>query len=255
MTIHEFGKENKRTVVLIHPSLVKWDYFERVIPLLERKYHVIIPALPGYDPDVKSDFTSVEEIAAALEQWLILNCYGGVDCVYGCSMGGAVVVRMLADDKLNIGSAVIDGGITPYQLPWLFTRFIAVKDFLMINIGKFGGLKTLEKAFAADEYSQEDLKYIADVLHMISEKTIWRTFDSCNNYPMPETVVTSCKRIEYWLAENEIKERKWDIRYIRKTFPQARFLCVKNIGHAGLALLRPKAFARGIYRIITHNGA
>ena len=38
MTIHEFGKENKRTVALIHPSLVKWDYFERVIPLLERKY-------------------------------------------------------------------------------------------------------------------------------------------------------------------------------------------------------------------------
>ena len=67
MTIHEFGKENKKTVVLIHPSLVKWDYFERVIPLLERKYHVVVPALPGYDPDVKSNFTSVEGIAAELE--------------------------------------------------------------------------------------------------------------------------------------------------------------------------------------------
>ncbi len=88
MTIHEFGKENKRIVVLIQPSLVKWDYFERVIPLLERKYHVVVPALPGYDPDAKNDFTSVEEIVAELEQWLIFNCYEGVDCVYGCSMGG-----------------------------------------------------------------------------------------------------------------------------------------------------------------------
>ncbi len=28
MTIHEFGAENKNVIVLIHPSLVMWDYFE-----------------------------------------------------------------------------------------------------------------------------------------------------------------------------------------------------------------------------------
>ena len=37
MTIHEFGKENKETIILIHPSAVKWDYFENVIPLLEKE--------------------------------------------------------------------------------------------------------------------------------------------------------------------------------------------------------------------------
>lgn len=39
--------------------------------------------------------------------------------MYGCSMGGSIVTRMLADNALNIGSAVIDGGITPYQMPWI----------------------------------------------------------------------------------------------------------------------------------------
>ena len=38
MTLHEFGKENRRVVVLIHPSVVMWDYFEYVIPLMEEKY-------------------------------------------------------------------------------------------------------------------------------------------------------------------------------------------------------------------------
>ena len=51
MTIHEFGKDNDKVIVLLHPSVVMWDYFEYVIPLLEKKYHLIIPALPGYDPD------------------------------------------------------------------------------------------------------------------------------------------------------------------------------------------------------------
>ena len=76
----------------------------------------------------------------------------------------------------------MDGGITPYQLPWIVTRFIALKDYLMMMIGRTGGVALLEKAFATDDYSKEDLQYVADVLRHCSRKTIWRTFDSCNNY-------------------------------------------------------------------------
>ncbi len=48
-----------------------WDYFEYVIPLMQDRYHLIIPALPGYDEDAPGDFTSVEEIAGELADWLI----------------------------------------------------------------------------------------------------------------------------------------------------------------------------------------
>ena len=37
MNIHEFGKENEKTILLIHPSVVKWDYFEYVIPAIIMK--------------------------------------------------------------------------------------------------------------------------------------------------------------------------------------------------------------------------
>lgn len=39
---------------------ISWDYFEYVIPLLEKEYRMIVPDLPGYDFDENSDFTSVE---------------------------------------------------------------------------------------------------------------------------------------------------------------------------------------------------
>ena len=67
MNIHEFGKENNEIILLIHPSVVKWDYFENVIPLLQEKYHLLIPALPGYDFENDSDFTSVEQIGSVQE--------------------------------------------------------------------------------------------------------------------------------------------------------------------------------------------
>ena len=249
MTIHEFGKENSKIIVLIHPSVVMWDYFEYVIPYLEGKYHLVIPALAGYDDGKPGDYTSVEEIAAELEDWLNKNANGEIACIYGCSMGGSIVIKMLADDRLNIQSAVIDGGITPYQLPYIITRLIAVKDFLMIGMGKLGGIKLLEKAFATDEYSREDLKYVAKILRMMSAKTIWRTFESCNNYTMPKQIVSCCKRIEYWFADAEEKARKRDIAYIRDHFTNVRFRKIRNVGHGGLAALYPKKLARGLDKL------
>ena len=84
MTIYEYGKDNRNVIVLIHPSLVTWDYFEYVVPFLEQDNH----------------------------------------------------------------------------LPWILTRFIALKDFGMMALGKLGGEKMIIKAFSSTEYSEEDLKYM-----------------------------------------------------------------------------------------------
>ena len=64
--IHEYGKENPECILLIHPSLVTWDYFENLIPLLEKDYHLLIPALPGYNLEDHSEFSSVEQTASDL---------------------------------------------------------------------------------------------------------------------------------------------------------------------------------------------
>lgn len=100
MTIHEYGKDNQKIIVLIHPSVVMWDYFEYITPLLEGKFHLIIPALPGYDEkNPKQDFTSIENIADNLAKWLKSHNIQTVDLLYGCSMGGSIVLRMLAERK------------------------------------------------------------------------------------------------------------------------------------------------------------
>ena len=64
MRIYEYGKENPECILLIHPSLVTWDYFEYVIPLLEKRYHMLIPALPGYDLNDDSETAALWEEAS-----------------------------------------------------------------------------------------------------------------------------------------------------------------------------------------------
>lgn len=249
MNIHEFGKENKKIILLIHPSVVKWDYFEVVIPLLQENYHLLVPALPGYDFENDSDFSSVEQIALELNGWIKANGYTEIYAVYGCSMGGSIALMVTLGQMIKIKHCIMDGGITPYQLPWIVTRFIALKDYLMMMIGRTGGVALLEKAFATDDYSKEDLQYVADVLRHCSRKTIWRTFDSCNNYKVPESVTKLSTQIHYWYAEGEEKERKLDINYMKRKFPQTKFEVLPKLGHAGLVLLKPELFAEMIDKL------
>lgn len=250
MTVHEFGQGNKRTIILLHPSAVMWDYFDYIVSIMQREFHLIIPALPGYDEEQAGDFTSVEEIASELADWLLEHNHKTVSCIYGCSMGGAIVARFLADNRIKAHSAIMDGAITPYQLPWIFTRFIAIRDFFMIYIGKLGGIRLLEKTFSTDEYSKEDLEYVNKVLKFMSAKTIWRTFESCNNYKMPKVMRTDCKIMEYWYSELEQKDRKWDIDYVSHHFPKTTFKMFEDVGHGGLAVLRPELMAAEIKSLI-----
>ncbi len=251
MTIHEYGKDNQKIIVLIHPSVVMWDYFEYITPLLEGKFHLIIPALPGYDEkNPKQDFTSIENIADNLAKWLKSHNIQTVDLLYGCSMGGSIVLRMLAERKITIKNAICDGGITPYQLPWIVTRLIAARDFLMISMGKIGGLGLLEKAFSTDEYSKEDLKYVARVFKFISYKTIWRTFESCNNYAMPKNIPAYGGRLQYWYGDKETKDRAWDIKYINANFPGAELIELKDMGHASMASLHAQEMAERLETLV-----
>ena len=85
----------------------------------------------------------------------------------------------------------------------------------MMMIGRAGGVGLLKKAFATDDYTKEDLQYVPDVLRHCSRKTLWRTFDSCNNYKVPEPVPQIDTKLHYWYTKDEEKERKkdksWDL--------------------------------------------
>lgn len=251
MTIHEFGIEHLDIVVLFHPNCVWWEVFNLIIPILSHKYHLIVPAMPGHDTELpNTDYTSVEEIAEDMENWLIEHGHSRVRCLYGCSMGGSVVTRMIADSRIKYERIVIDAGMTPYQLPQLVTYFIAIRDWCMLEIGKHCSTKFFRGIFAPEKYSSEDLQYIKKVLKSLSSKTIWRSFYSCNNYSMPNPVPLPDCPVEYWYGDEEKDERKSDIAYIKRIFPNVKLVENSGMGHAEYFTLHPREFCTQLIQFI-----
>ena len=90
MRFKEYGQKKNPAVVLIHPEFTRWNFFEKVIPVLAENYFVIVPVLPGYDEKrSKSVFVSVEKTASDVEKWIVFDDIDMVECIYGCSLGGS----------------------------------------------------------------------------------------------------------------------------------------------------------------------
>ena len=129
-------------------------------------------------------------------------------------MGGSIVIRMLANNRVNISSAVIDGGITPYPYPRFICRLIAVKDWIMIMLGT-KSMRMMKLAAPPDRSTPkgEDPKeqyrriFTFEKYHF-TPRTIWNVFWSTNNYAMPDPVPKVNTRIEYWWGEEERRARK-----------------------------------------------
>ena len=51
MIMYEYGANREKVIVLIYPSVFMWDYLRMLYHYLKKKYHLIIPALPGYDEE------------------------------------------------------------------------------------------------------------------------------------------------------------------------------------------------------------
>lgn len=70
---------------------------------------MLIPALPGYDFENDSDFTSVEQIASELNDWLSTRGYRNLYAVYGCSMGGSIALMVTLEQRIKINHCIMDG--------------------------------------------------------------------------------------------------------------------------------------------------
>ena len=249
MNIYETGLNNSKKIVMIHGACMCWQMLMRSAKLLAEKYHVYLVAVPGHDLDSNEDFTSVEDISRRIESQLISMGADEIDLLYGLSMGGGIAIRMIADNRLKIANAVIDAGITPYELPWLLTRIILAKDFIMTELGKHSR-RALALAFPPERYTVSDIDMMYKTMQHMTEKTIIHVFDSTDNYTMTKHFPKIKTKIWYWYGECEKKARFLDLDYVRRHIPNVRFRKISGMEHGQYIMSFPECFAADITKII-----
>ena len=94
---------------MLIPGLgVSYEIFIPLINFLENDFHIIAVEVDGFVIGKHTQFTSVDDQAVQIINYVKKNYDGRLDCVYGLSLGGKILSRILERDEIVINHAVLD---------------------------------------------------------------------------------------------------------------------------------------------------
>ena len=250
MRVLEYGKSNPKTLLFLPCTAEPEWAFTASVTLLAQDYHVMQVVYDGHG-ETGEDFVSVEHTVEEITGWLHEHGIFSLDAAYACSLGGACLTRFLAVGEVKVGQAIIDGGITPYQMPKLFCRLACLCDFLGFKL-LAGSRKLLEAAYPPEKYTLpghdpiKEYDAMEKYLKSYSNRTIRNIFWSANNFSLPEKPAQAVGCLIYWYGELEKKARRNNIRFVEQYFPQVRTCGIPGMEHAELVIIHPQEFYKRV---------
>lgn len=237
MRIMEYGDPNDPVILLIHgfesPYVVWDDYVARY----QESYRVLVPILPGHDPQEKSEFRSFELCAKEIEDFCISKSIDCVHAVYGMSMGGVLAAVLWKNGRLSFEKIVLESSpLLPFgdlAIKVMTKQYIAIT-----RKARQRDKKVLQNAVRS-MVPEEKLDVFLELLDNISDTTIENYLQAVGRFHLPADLPDAQLVYFYGGKLSEVFFRKV-ARYLRKHYKNVTTVCLNGKGHCEDALLHPK---------------
>ena len=103
-----YGKEEAETLLLIPGLGVSYEIFLPLIDLLKDKFRIIAVQVDGFTLGKHTRFTSIDDQAVQVTEFVKEQYGGHLDCAYGLSLGGKILSRVLERNEIAIDHAILD---------------------------------------------------------------------------------------------------------------------------------------------------
>lgn len=108
MTFHTYGDQENPRLLLIPGLGVSFEIFLPLIGLLKDRFHIVAVGVDGFLLGQESAFTSIDDQAGQVIQYVQEKLEGHLDMAYGLSLGGKILSRILEMDRIVIDHAILD---------------------------------------------------------------------------------------------------------------------------------------------------
>lgn len=231
MKIIEAGRQNQKVIIMLHGGGLSWWQYQAQMDLLCEEYHVVLPILDGHAGS-DADFTSIEDNAKRLLDYLDKTYGGSVYLLAGLSLGAQILLEMLAQRKNICQHAIIESAsVIPDRLTASLTAPLFSMSFPLIQ----------KKWFAKWQFHylgmRDDLfgRYYEDTRKLSKQNLIAFTKAS-SLYQAKHSLKESSARVRIIVGEKESKRMLASARYLHKLLPDSHLEIKVGLAHGQYAI-------------------
>lgn len=224
MRVYEFGDQSHPVILLLPGTCCLWNRnFGQVIDGLAEHFYVACVSYDGFDETEKSEFHSMLDETAKIEEYVKTHYNGHICAAYGCSLGGSFVGLLIARHQIEIDHGILGGSDLDQSgnlAALLQTKLLVPRLYHIIQDGKIKKKflrhkveKGIQKAGAAGEALIKIFDIKGGSMRFVSKKSIENQFYSDLTTPLPDSIFVPGTKVHILYALKMGK--KYRERYLR----------------------------------------
>lgn len=242
MKVVEVGQENQDVIVLLHGGGLSWWQYQSQMELLCKNYHVVVPILDGHAGS-NADFVSIEASVKQLLAYIDKEYGGSVLLIAGLSLGGQILLEMLALRKDICQYAIVESAaIIPDKLTASLVAPLFSMIFPLIKKKWFAKMQFHYLGIRADLFEH----YYEDTVKLSKQNLIAFTKAS-SLYQAKPRLKESSARVRIIVGEKESKRMHASARYLHDLLPDSRLEIKAGLAHGQYAINQPDLYVKELF--------
>ena len=248
MTVIEFGKQNKDTVLLLHGGGLSWWNYREVAKLLEKDYHVILPVLDGH-ADSNAPFTTIEDNAKRIIDYIDTHFGGQVTVLGGLSLGGQVALEMLSQRPNICRYALMESALAqPSKLTAVLIGPTFGMSYSLIKQRWFAKIQAdylgIPKALFEDYYRDTCAISKTDMIAFLQANSTYEIKPNLAETTAKVKIVAGAKELKSILASSKL---------IHSAIQGSQLEILPGMRHGDLSINHPERYVQMLKEWREHN--
>lgn len=244
MIVKEYGKSNKDIIILLHGGGLSWWNYEEVSEILKSNYHVILPILDGHSGSDR-DFTSIENNANEIIEYIDNNYNGNVKLIGGLSLGAQILLDILSKRDNICEYAIIESALVcPMKMTNRLIELLINMSYGLINKKWFSKLQFKSLKIKKELFD----KYYIDSSN-ITKNNMISFLEANSNYHLKNIKTNKSKSIVIVGS----KERSIMIKYAKRIHDElinSELEILSGYYHGDLSINHPNEYAEKVKKLI-----
>jgi pimeloyl-ACP methyl ester carboxylesterase len=240
MNFNVFGNKKAPTLMLIPGLGVSYEIFIPLINLLENDFHIIAVEVDGFVLGKHTQFTSVDDQAAQVIDYVKENYDGRLDCAYGLSLGGKILSRVLEREEMVINHAILDAAPLLPLPKWLVGP---LRYLQCLNVWTCYHWTGFWRWVFHSHYFDVLLDECKKVYPYGGTKAVLDGYKSVYTNKLQSI---NGSDIHYWHGTKEAFVAKPQLRHLQRLCPEVKVEIFKKMNHGQLLVDCPEEIAKRI---------